>query len=177
AGSARGWLGGRGGIAERSPPWFHERHVLPGWLGEAYAGTLRRLSAAPRLPPPSPGAPGSWQRKSCHTLVAGGGIAGLTAAAALAASGRDVLVVEAAQLGGSALHRADTAAVARSLAVTLHERGIKATERSVCLGLYDDARTMLVMTPDGPVAIGMEALVVATGAYDRILPFAGNDLP
>ena len=48
---------------------------------------------------------------------------------------------------------------------------------TTCVGLYEQAREALLIGPEGPITLAFEALVVATGAYDRLPSFAGNDLP
>lgn len=167
-----------GRMAESLPPWFHERRLLrPVFLRQTYLRLLRRLSAAPRLGPTLARQSGCWQRRDCDSLVVGGGLSGLRAASDLARSGHRVVLTEAQSLGGRSRFRADRgedlaaaiAALGSTTAVTLPD--------TTCLGLYDGGQEALCSGPGGPVMVRFRHLVVATGAYDRLLPFAGNDLP
>ena len=106
--------------------------------------------------------------------MVGGGLAGLAAALARRAAGRDVLLVEAdASLGGRARFQP---AMSGALAEAVSDAGphLLAT---LCAGLYEQARQALLIGPGGPTLLTFQELVVATGAYDRLPGFAGNDLP
>lgn len=168
-----------GYFAERFPPWFHEHRLLrPRALRQTYLNVLRRLSAALPLPRGLDTASSrTWTTRHCHTLVVGGGLAGLAAGTELAHAGRDVLLIEAQKLGGSANDipalSPDTDARRRAFL----QSGGTALDNTLCIGLYDDATSALCVTDTGTVAIAFEELVVATGAYDRLLPVPGNDLP
>ena len=137
-----------------------------------------------------------------HTdvLVVGGGPAGL--AAALSASQSDARVVlldEGSELGGSLLsarhERVDglpaehwVAAAAATLAAT---REVTVLPRTVAFGSYDDNYVLAVQnrtdhldepTPGGVSRqrlwhIRARQVVLATGAHERPLVFAGNDRP
>jgi sarcosine oxidase subunit beta len=48
---------------------------------------------------------------------------------------------------------------------------------TLCVGLYEQARQALLIGPGGPTLLAFQELVVATGAYDRLPGFTGNDLP
>jgi sarcosine oxidase subunit alpha len=172
-----GWRRRLGRFAERLPPWFYEQRLLsPRWMRQVYLERLRRLSAAPALPPAAVSISGTWRERHCDVLVVGGGLAGLGAACDLAAAGRDLLLVEAEEsFGGRARFQPHRAAELESMerrAVRLpHVLG------TLCAGLYENARQALLIGPDGPAVLTFEELVVATGAYDRLPGFAGNDLP
>jgi len=173
------WLRVIGRLAERVPPWFHEHRLLrPRPLRQAYLNLLRRLSGALPLPAaPADAAERPWRDAACDVLVVGGGLAGVTAAASLARAGADVLLVEAERLGGAA--RVVPALAQRLLdgRAALAESGARWLEGATALGLYDDATSALVATADGMMLVGFRRLVVATGAYDRLLAVPGNDLP
>ncbi|MGH6937473.1 NAD(P)-binding protein [Hypericibacter sp.] len=170
-----GWRQLLGRCADRLPPWFYESRLLrPRALRQFYLERLRHLSAAPALPrTPAPVA-GRWHERSCEVLVVGGGLAGLAAARAQRAAGRDVLLVEAeAGLGGRARFQP---AMMEALAKAVPDEGPHLLE-TLCVGLYEQARQALLIGPDGPTLLAFRELVVATGAYDRLPGFAGNDLP
>ncbi|MCL4767501.1 MAG: FAD-dependent oxidoreductase [Hyphomicrobiaceae bacterium] len=167
-----------GRVAERFPPWFHEHRFLrPRRLRQVYLNLLRRLSAALPLPRAAAEAAMVWKTRSCRTLVVGGGLAGLAAATELAKAGRDVLLVEAEQLGGSANYVAELATEVAERRKSLHEAGGASLEKAICVGLYNDATVALCALADGMMSVRFDELVVATGAYDRLLPVRGNDLP
>jgi len=99
----------------------------------------------------------------------------LEAARAAADASEDFLLVEAEALGGRARFQpAMQPALARLLAATPRERLLKHT---LCAGLYDEGRRALLISPAGPILMTFDRLVVATGAYDRLPGFPGNDLP
>lgn len=172
-----GWRRLLGRMAESLPPWFYEQRLLtPRVLRQFYLERLRRLSAAPALPASPTPIAGQWRDRCCGTLVVGGGLAGLEAATTLHDAGQDVLLVEAAEgLGGRARFQP---ARAGELAELLRRgRDLPQLLGTTCVGLYEQAREALLIGPGGPVVLAFEALVVATGAYDRLPGFAGNDLP
>lgn len=151
-----------GRVAEALRPWFHERVVLSGRAQQAFLRMLRRASGALPLPagPVAPGGP--LRTLSCDCLVVGLGVSGSAAAEALAQAGRDVLGIDEQEL--------DRAGDGRRL------------PGSVALGLYPDAASpsghaLLAAGPTGPVRILFRALVAATGAYERLPPVPGCDLP
>jgi sarcosine oxidase subunit alpha len=172
----RPWRRIAGLVAERLPPWFYETRLLrPRLLRQFYLGRLRRLSAAPPLPPTPRPAAGTWSRRRCDVLVVGGGLAGLAAAAERAGAGRRVLLVETeASLGGRARFQPQRR---QELSAAFAASGMETLLRTLCAGLYPPASETLLIGPDGPILVGFDELVVATGAYDRLLPCRGNDLP
>ncbi len=171
-----GWRRLLGRFAERLPPWFYEQHLLaPRALRQFYLERLRRLSAAPSLPRSLPPITGQWRDRRCAVLVVGGGIAGMTAALSHHAAGRDVLLVESEEsLGGRARFQPTGS---HSPSVIPQSTTLPHLLGTTCVGLYEQAREALLIGPDGPITLAFEALVVATGAYDRLPGFAGNDLP
>jgi sarcosine oxidase subunit alpha len=168
-----------GFLAERFPPWFHEHRLLrPRALRQTYLNVLRRLSAAlPISRAPGNAGAKAWTTRRCHTLVVGGGLSGLTAATELARAGRDVLLVEAQDLGGSANDIPVLSPDVDARRRAFRQSSALGLENTLCIGLYDEATSALCVTDTGAVAITFEELVVATGAYDRLLPVPGNDLP
>ena len=167
-----------GMLAERLPPWFYERRLLrPRLLRQAYLDLLRRLSSAPTLAPGPAPRRGSWRETTCQTLVVGGGLAGLAAARTLAGAGRDVLLVEADQLGGTAIVMPTLSGHAAGAVTALRQTRARIETGTLCTGLYEDGRRALCITPSGPLLTRLQELIVATGAYDRLLAFRNNDLP
>lgn len=162
-----------GHFAERLPPWFYEQRLLrPRALRQFYLEHLRHLSAAPALPPAAAPIAGCWRERRCGVLVVGGGLAGMAEARARRAAGRDVLLVEGeATLGGRARFQPLMAGSLVDL-----DAGAYLTA-TLCVGLYEQARQALLVGPAGVTLLAFDELVVATGAYDRLPGFVGNDVP
>jgi NADPH-dependent 2,4-dienoyl-CoA reductase/sulfur reductase-like enzyme len=146
---------------------------------------LRRQPAAPRADlTTAPEAPPAEQVLRAEVLVVGGGPAGLAAAAAAAEAGADVaLVDDRGGLGGQYYKQPlDPAASDRQ-----HAAGRALIERVRAAGIrvYSGVR---VWGADGPgrlyAASARERfefrasrLILATGAYERVVPFPGWTLP
>lgn len=164
-----------GRFAEAFPPWFHETCLLrPRFMRQVYLRTLRHLSGALPLPVlPAPPEAKTWTEEKCQTLVIGGGLAGMKAATLLARAGRSVMLVEASALGGDSR----SAPTYRALRAEFDACQIRLEEQTTCVGLYDDAQRATCVGPRGVAIVQFDELVVATGAYDRLPAFVGNDLP
>jgi sarcosine oxidase, subunit alpha len=142
-----------------------------------------------------------YDKKFVHTdvLVVGGGPAGLAAAAVAAGSGaRVVLIDEQSELGGSLLSgRGETVDgepaldwVARTAAALDAAPDAVVLTRTTAFGSYDDNYVVAVQhrtdhLDDAPPGVSRERVwhirarqvVLATGAHERPLVFAGNDRP
>ncbi|MCO5967663.1 FAD/NAD(P)-dependent oxidoreductase [Actinoallomurus soli] len=119
-------------------------------------------------------------------VVIGAGPAGLAAAVAAATAGLDVALVDAGRRPGGQYYRhhaAETGRLHHDWDAFVRLRG--ALDRLTYLPGHrvwhvEDGFTVHALTGDRderPVRIGARALVVATGAHDRSLPFPGWDLP
>lgn len=160
--------------------------MLPATTVELYDGlSATTLSGMGRLDPTAD--PAVYDKKYVHTdvLVVGAGPAGLAAAAAAAASGARVLLVDEQPEPG-AQERADelrAALDAAPEAVVLH--------RTTAFGSYDDNYVLALqrrtdhLGAEAPEGVSRQRLwhirarqvVLATGAHERPLVFAGNDRP
>jgi sarcosine oxidase subunit alpha len=143
-----------------------------------------------------------YDKKFVHTdvLVVGGGPAGLAAAAVAARSGaRVVLVDEQSELGGSLLSgRSETVDDAPALDWVAQVAGelaaapdVVVLSRTSAFGSYDDNYVVAVqhrtdhLPAAAPAGVSRERVwhirarqvVLATGAHERPLVFAGNDRP
>ncbi|MCX4855293.1 sarcosine oxidase subunit alpha family protein [Streptomyces canus] len=160
--------------------------MLPATTVELYDGlSATTLSGMGRLDPTPD--PAVYDKKYVHTdvLVVGAGPAGLAAAAAAAASGARVLLVDE-QPEPAGRERADelrAALDAAPEAVVLH--------RTTAFGSYDDNYVLALQrrtdhlgaaAPEGVSRqrlwhIRARQVILATGAHERPLVFAGNDRP
>ncbi|MGE3150163.1 MAG: FAD-dependent oxidoreductase [Pseudorhodoplanes sp.] len=175
----KGLLRPIGLLAEGFPPWFHEKRLLrPRFLRQFYLSVLRGLSAALPLPlAPSGVKPKKWQEFSTDVLVVGGGLAGMKAALLLARSGKTVTLVEAETLGHHARAHAELDRIAADLQAELERSNVRVMTKTTCVGLYENVTRAFCVSPAELSLVGFRQLVVATGAYDRLLTFRGNDKP
>jgi sarcosine oxidase, subunit alpha len=167
-----------GRLGEGLPPWFWEaRAIWPDALRQPWLELLRRLSSAGPLPASGTREALPWRQSSCDVLIVGGGRAGMIAAARIAARGRKTLLVEAERFGGIARFLPARSREVAALVAQAREAGAELRQSALCLGLYDGATRALILGPQGPEMIALDALVVAAGAYDRLPACRGNDLP
>ena len=132
----------------------------------------------------------------CDVLVVGGGIAGLTAARAAAVSGADVLVLEQtahwggrAPVDGGTVNGAPVDKVVDELLSELSDmENVTLRTRTMGAGVYDHGYVLGYerLRDHAPAAQGprhrlwrirAKHVITATGALERPLSFAGNDIP
>ncbi|GAB3661985.1 FAD/NAD(P)-dependent oxidoreductase [Glycomyces tarimensis] len=117
-----------------------------------------------------------------RVVVVGAGPAGMAAASAAAASGVEAVLVDAAAKLGGQYHRQDGRVPGERFGLP---DGVEHLSESVVWAIEPTARGHRVHIRTGPAdspdrtgrAIETRALVLATGAYDRTVPFPGWDLP
>ncbi len=153
-----------------------------------YEKLIRRAAGLGKAPTETD--PDAHQHRAafCDILVVGGGPAGLAAAAEAArAGGRVMLVEQDRELGGSALRDGTPLPVT---AAELAAAGVRILTRTTASGLWDHGFATLaekLAEPGQPPASGQpvqrlwhvhaQRIVLATGAIERPLTFAGNDRP
>ena len=128
-------------------------------------------------------------RTEAEVVVVGGGPAGMSAAIAAADAGCDVLLVdESADLGGQIFKAIpfavtdpaslgkDQARRAELHAAVLRRPRIETLLGASVWGVFPE-RVLAVSNDDGARTIRAKALVLATGAQDRVVPFPGCTLP
>ncbi|MGA5358462.1 sarcosine oxidase subunit alpha family protein [Streptomyces purpurascens] len=172
--------------------------MLPATTVELHDGlSATTLSGMGRLDPAPD--PAVYDKKFVHTdvLVVGAGPAGLAAAAAAAGSGaRVILVDDQPEPGGSLLSGARTGLswVADVRAALDAAPEVLVLPRTTAFGSYDDNYVLALQrrtdhlgaaAPDPSTGVSRQRLwhirarqvVLATGAHERPLVFAGNDRP
>ncbi|MEU6105231.1 sarcosine oxidase subunit alpha family protein [Streptomyces flaveolus] len=175
--------------------------MLPATTVELYDGlAATTLSGLGRLDPTPD--PAEYDKKYVHTdvLVVGAGPAGLAAAAAAAGSGARVMLLDDQPEPGGALlsgrdrrvggqHAQDWVADVRSRLAAAPETVVLL--RTTAFGSYDDNYVLALqrrtdhLGPGAPHGVSRQRLwhirarqvVLATGAHERPLVFAGNDRP
>ncbi|OHV60413.1 sarcosine oxidase subunit alpha family protein [Mesorhizobium sp. LCM 4577] len=125
----------------------------------------------------------------CDVLVVGAGPAGLAAAASAAAAGHSVVLADdGAHPGGSLRHRAgevdgvEGRAWVEATVARLKGAGQLVLSDTTAFGLYDHNLVALNQRhadgrPDTLWRVRPRRIVLATGAIERPVPFANNDLP
>ncbi|MFC5218202.1 sarcosine oxidase subunit alpha family protein [Streptomyces coerulescens] len=169
--------------------------MLPATTVELYDGlSATTLSGMGRLDPTPD--PAVYDKKYVHTdvLVIGAGPAGLAAATTAAGSGARVIVVDdQPEPGGSLLsgRPADSERVAEAVAALDTAPEAVVLRRTTAFGSYDDNYVLALqrrtdhLGADAPEGVSRQRLwhirarrvVLATGAHERPLVFAGNDRP
>ncbi len=133
---------------------------------------------------------GRWDGRHhhCDLLVVGAGPAGLLAARAAAAAGERVLVAERdVEAGGALLGRAEVvegrpgdAWLADAVVELERAPDVRLLTRAAVTGLYDDGYALVAQRGEGGGRlwhVRAGRVVLATGAVERPLVFAGNDRP
>ena len=186
------------------PAGFHYKTFLfPGFLWRGYEWLLRRASGLGRAPKGKDADIYDKLNQHPELLIVGGGPAGLMAALAAQPSGvRILLVDENPRLGGSLLHEREAingkdarqwvAGVAQRLA---EAPNVTLLTRTTVVGCHDhnflvalERRSDHLAPKAGPERsvrssrqrlhrIRAREVLLATGASERPLVFAGNDLP
>lgn len=121
-------------------------------------------------------------------VIVGGGPAGLSAAAGLAAAGLAVTILdEQPELGGQYYRRPAPAVIRHwgdhrpeggRLIARVRAAGADCRTGHLVWGVDDDGRTLLASDDAGhPVRLRARYLVLATGAFERVFPFPGWQLP
>ncbi|HVF07072.1 MAG TPA: FAD-dependent oxidoreductase, partial [Actinomycetota bacterium] len=141
-----------------------------------------------RLPPDGAGAPAARHRHAhVETLVVGAGVAGLRAALAAASAGDRVMLVDERSWAGGTATSHDLVDGEPALAWIATTAGALAAASEItmlgdatALGVYDDGY-VVVYERSTPVEVVHHVragrVVLATGAHERPIAFARNDLP
>ena len=134
----------------------------------------RRVAGLGRLPAEIVPARAA-RRRDVDVLVIGGGPSGMAVASRLADAGRGVVIVDdGLEIGGNALSLpgAGFRGLRDRFAATT---AIEVLAQSTAVGTFGD--DVVVVTPAETLVFSAGERVLATGAHDGVLAFAGNDLP
>jgi sarcosine oxidase, subunit alpha len=172
--------------------FYYKTFMWPSW--HWFEPAIRRAAGLGRVPTAADSDRYEERHEHCDVLVIGGGPAGLAAALAATRAGAHVVLAEERPMLGGALrweeHKIDgqpALAWAHSAALELrsatHFRGLT---RTTAFGIYDDNLVALreSLEPSTPASarervwhVRAREVVLATGAIERPLVFAGNDVP
>ena len=168
--------------------FYYKTFMWPDW--HLFEPRIRAMSGLGTVDPDwtSPGPAGQINRH-CDVLVVGAGPAGLAAASLAAKAGKQVMLVDDQPTpGGSLQHREgeiDGRPAAEWVAATvadLKAGGHVVLASTTAFGVYDHNLVGLNQRhfddrPDTLWRVRPRQIVLATGAIERPLPFANNDLP
>jgi len=195
-GAVNAWVADR--LPVFSAGFYYKTFLYPRFAWKhLYEPIVRQAAGLGKVP--SEPDPDSYEHYHTHvdTLVVGGGIAGLAAARKAADAGGEVLLVEQSpHWGGRALVDGDVIDgesgpdwVAAQIAALDAMPNVRLRTRAMASGLYDHGYALLYERvsdhrPGQPGAprhrlwrVRAGRTVVATGAFERPMTFANNDLP
>jgi methylglutamate dehydrogenase subunit C len=174
--------------------FYYKTFMAPGWAWERiYEPLIRRAAGLGRLAPVvgEHAAPAETLHDHADVLVVGAGTAGLAAAHGLGRCGLRVLLAEqdVALGGGSLLDPRWSPWRERICAELTGMPAVRCLPRTTVLGAYDHGvfGAVETLSAEESAAFGglterlrvirVRRVVLATGAIERLIAFAGNDVP
>ena len=154
--------------------FYYKVFARPRWLWPIAERVIRRATGTGTLPDRTTTTRTPTRFVRTRTLVIGGGVAGLAAAASAAAEG-SVLLADEGVLGAHAADPTTRSAIHR-LAAEARDAGVRVLEEHAAIGVYEGPSAAL-LGPEGLVEVEAERVIVATGALEAHGVFPGNDLP
>jgi sarcosine oxidase subunit alpha len=173
--------------------FYYKTFMAPARLWPTYERIIRRAAGiGTHVPHPDPD---RYERRfaHCDVLVVGGGAAGVMAARTAALAGADVMLVDERDgLGGHLRgERTDAEILLPYLRALEGQTNVRLLPRTTAFGIYDHGTVALVervadhLGASAPAALPRQRLwmvrareiVIAAGAIERPLVFAGNDRP
>lgn len=167
--------------------FYYKTFIWPDW--HLFEPSIRKMAGLGAVTPDHLDSYTSDQtHENCDTLVIGGGPAGLLAARTAAEAGQSVMLVDdQAMLGGTAYqfdqidgHPPKDWVIAQTDAI--RTAGGRILTQTTAYGVYD--HNLVALVEQGPFGtaprlwrIRTTRTILATGAIDRPITFAGNDKP
>jgi len=168
--------------------FYYKTFMWPDW--HLFEPRIRAVAGLGKVDPDwKSSGPADQINRHCDVLVVGAGPAGLAAAKLAAGAGKSVMLVDDQPVpGGSLLHRdaeIDGKPAAEWIDATVAElerAGHLVLSSTTAFGIYDHNLIALNQRhhdgrPDTLWRVRPRQIVLATGAIERPLPFANNDLP
>lgn len=171
--------------------FYYKTFMWPNWRW--FEPLIKRTTGFGRIDPDAQPRPAERVHTSCDVLIVGGGAAGIAAAHEMIASGQDVVFAdERTRLGGSFSWSRDVidGVIAldwvRLRTEEISRAGnIRVLTDTVVTGAYEgNFFTLLQSVQDGggvrllrQINLRARKVILATGALERPLVFAGNDTP
>jgi sarcosine oxidase, subunit alpha len=169
------------GLADRMhrlmPVGFYYKTMLrPRWVWPAAEPWIRRFAGQGTIPETAVAE--SREARNLHPdlMVAGAGVAGLSAALAAAEAGRSVVICDEGRIGEKIAPGPDRRRVEELAAQVASSASITLLERTPAIGIYEGPLVVL----NGQSFLHLvhpETVIVATGAVEEHGVFPGNDLP
>ncbi len=168
--------------------FYYKTFKWPGRAWPLYESLIRRAAGLGRAPRGAGGPAVERRHAQADVLVVGAGPAGYAAVARLLAAGCSVIWADDRSRAGGALgasvEGADRVAldtIRRDADRWASEPNLRRLRSTVVLGLYDHGQA-LALERDGWAReclwmMRVKAVCLATGAFERGLPFENNDLP
>ena len=159
------------------PGFYYKTFIRPRRLWPLYEKVLRHAAGLGKLRKSQPEREWrtEYRRRHADVLVIGGGAAGLSAAAAAAEIGADVVLADEGPEPGGRLLAEGGVAYARELVERAQAAGVEILSNAPALGTFDGL--VPVWQGDTLHQIRAQRQVFATGAIEQPLLFPGNDLP
>ena len=159
------------------PGFYYKTFIRPRRLWPLYEKVLRHAAGLGKLRKSQPEREWrtEYRRRHADVLVIGGGAAGLSAAAAAAELGADVVLCDEGPEPGGRLLAEGAVQYAQELAERTRTAGVEILATAPALGTFDGL--VPVWQGDTLHQIRARRQVYATGAIEQPLLFPGNDLP
>jgi sarcosine oxidase, subunit alpha len=159
------------------PGFYYKTFIRPRRLWPLYEKVLRHAAGLGKLRKSQPERVWrtEYRRRHADVLVIGGGAAGLSAAAAAAELGADVVLADEGPEPGGRLLAEKGVEHARKVTERARAAGVEVLANAPALGSFDGL--VPVWQGDTLHQVRARRQVYATGAIEQPLLFSGNDLP
>jgi sarcosine oxidase, subunit alpha len=159
------------------PGFYYKTFIRPRRFWPLYEKLLRHAAGLGKLRKSQPEREWrtEYRRRHADVLVIGGGAAGLSAAAAAAELGADVVLADEGPEPGGRLLAEGGVGYARELVDRARDAGVEILANAPALGTFDGL--VPVWEGDTLHQVRAKRQIHATGAIEQPLLFPGNDLP